>query len=520
MNESRGVLLAMTGALAMVFVDQTVVSVALPDLRADLGASRTEAAWMVAAYNLAIASLVMASGRAGDLIGSRRAFLTGLAVFAGSSALCGLAQSPGWAIGARALQGTGAAIMMPTSTAILADTFPAARRGHAIGVQFGVASLFLVLGPTLGGLITETLGWRWVFWINIPLGAAVALVAARAVPGGMRRATLDQIDLRGLVTSAAGLAAVVLALMQGADWGWASATTLGLLVGGASLLTLFVARERRAPHPLIGLSLFRDPEYVSAAVVALALRFGVVGAVVYSALFLQEGMGFTPLQAGLALMPATLATAVFSPVGSRLVDRYGPRLPIVLGMMVFGGALVWIAALASQRQYWLLIPGLLGYGIGSGFGATTTMTAAMSAAGRGERGSAAGVVSVWRQVGGTLGVSVMAAVVAARAGEGFVSAVAAAFGVAAQSRWRRRSRRGCCCDGPRRKRALKPLRRDRTPPHECAPAHPQARPWRRARHRSLGCRDRLSQGPLPRSRLDPGGQRGRHAPLAGRRARR
>jgi EmrB/QacA subfamily drug resistance transporter len=408
-------LAAMTAGLTLVFLDQTSVSVALPSIKRDLGATHAELAWVMNAFLLALAALAAVGGRLGDVAGRRPVFVGGVVLFSLASLACGLAPSEGSLIAARAAQGVGAAAMMPTTTAVLADAFPEAERGRALGIYIGIASLFLSIGPLVGGTLSEFASWRWIFFINLPVGAATVAITLRHLRADHRRLERGGLDFTGAVMLLVGLGAVVLALMQARAWGWTSPAILGLLAGGGLLLALFPRVESRRPRPIIPLRLLGERVYVGAAVVVLCGRFVTVGALVLSAIYLQDELGFGPLRAGLAMLPATIPMLLVTPAGGVLTDRFGPRLCTTAGMLVLAVSLFALGLLAPGGRYGDLWPALAGFGMGVGLVTVATSTAGMDVAAPPERGEAAGLLATARQVGGTVGLAVMGAVFTAAA---------------------------------------------------------------------------------------------------------
>jgi EmrB/QacA subfamily drug resistance transporter len=405
----------MTAALTLVFLDQTAVSVALPSIRRDLGATHAELAWVMNAFLLTLAALAAAGGRLGDLAGRSRVLIGGVVLFGLASLACGLAPSEGLLIAARAVQGAGAAAMMPTTTAIVADAFPKAERGRALGIYIGVASLFLSIGPLLGGALSEFAGWRWIFFVNLPVAAATVVITLRHV--GVERLPFDRagLDVAGGAMLVGGLGAVVLAVMQGRVWGWTSPAILGLLAGGGLLLAMFARFESRRTRPIIPLGLLGDRVYLAATVVVFCARFVTVGGLVLSAIYLQDELGFGALQAGLAMLPATISMLLIAPAGGALTDRLGANLCTIAGMVLLAASLLVLGLLAPAGRYAQLCPGLAGFGVGVGLVTVATSTAGMDVAAPGERGQAAGLLATARQVGGTVGLAVMGAVFTAAA---------------------------------------------------------------------------------------------------------
>jgi EmrB/QacA subfamily drug resistance transporter len=408
-------LAAMTAGLTLVFLDQTAVSVALPSIKRDLGATHAELAWVMNAFLLTLAALAALGGRLGDLAGRPRVLVWGVVVFSLASLACGLAPSGGWLIAARAVQGVGAAAMMPITTAIVSDAFPEAERGRALGIYIGIASLFLSIGPLVGGALSEFASWRWIFFVNLPVAAATVAITLRYIPADSVGYERGGLDYTGAAMLIGGLGAVVLGLMQARAWGWTSPASLGLVVGGGVLLALFARVESRRSRPIIPLRLLGERIYLGAAVVVLCGRFVTVGALVLSAIYLQEELGFGPLQAGLALLPATIPMLLIAPVGGVVTDRFGPSLCTAAGMMLLAASLLALGLLAPGGSYAHLWPGLAAFGTGVGLVTVASSTAGMDVAAPRELGEAAGLLATARQVGGTVGLAVMGAVFSAAA---------------------------------------------------------------------------------------------------------
>jgi EmrB/QacA subfamily drug resistance transporter len=431
---------AMTAGLTLVFVDQTAVSVALPSIAADTGASHTDLAWVVTAFLLPLAALAAVAARLGDLLGRSRVLVAGIGVFAGASLACGLAPSEEVLIGARAVQGVGAAAMMPLTTAIVADTFGAAERGRALGLYIGIASVFLSVGPLVGGLLTEVASWRWIFLVNLPVAVATVAIIRRFVPASPRATARGGFDVAGGALLAGGLGIVVLALLEGPHRGWGSSAVLGLLAIGLVLLVAFGAVEARRRHPLIPLRLLADRAFLGAVLAVLCSRFVTVGGLVLSAIYLQQDLGLAPLRAGLALLPATIPMLLLAPVGGWAADRFGPRGGTVVGIALLGASVLALGLLAPGGSYAELWPAFVVFGAGVGLITVSTSTAGMDVARARERGEAAGILTTTRQVGGTLGLAAMSAVFVAvetarggRApiGDGLEAALLLAAGVCA-----------------------------------------------------------------------------------------
>jgi EmrB/QacA subfamily drug resistance transporter len=405
------ILAAMTGTLSMILLDQTVVSVALPTIQRDLDTTQTELQWVVNAYLLSLAALVAVGGRLADMFNRVGVLIIGIVLFVGSSAACGLAQSETFLIAARALQGVGAALMLPPTGAIVINTFPLAERGKAMGVYAGISTIFLSLGPLVGGLCTEYLSWRWVFWINLPLGATTIVMIRRTRPDG-RVPPGQRLDVPGLFTLVPGLAAIVLGLMQSNTWGWGSPATILLLAGGVLLMVAFVALETRVRSPLVQLRLFLTRNFRGDTLVLFCIQFGLTGITVFGAIYAQDLLGFSPVEAGLALLPLTIPVLIVAPLSGRLYDRVGPRAPVTVGMILAGASLFWMAAVQHEFSYGLLVPGYVAAGVGIALVMSPSNTDAMNAAPSALRGEASGVVQTVRQVGGTVGLAVVGTIVA------------------------------------------------------------------------------------------------------------
>ena len=413
--------------LFMVMLDNTVVNVALPSIQRELGAEVSGLALVLDAYILVFASLLLTAGSLGDRYGRRRVFRTGLVVFTASSALCGLAPSLPALVGGRALQAVGAAALLPSSLAILTAAFPDPReRVQAIGLWSGVSAMALAAGPVVGGLLTDALGWRWVFYVNLPVGVAAFVVAGRVVaesrdPGARR------LDLPGLLLGSLGLAGVTLGLIESNQRGWGSPEILGLLAAGVALLAAFGVAEGRRRQPMLSLRLFRDRAFSSANAVVLLAGFALLGFVFFNTLYFQAVQGWSPLQAGLRSLPNTLAVVVSAPLAGRLASRYGYRVPVGAGLLLAAAALWALTGIEVGTPYaqlwWKLA--MLGAGLGLSISpATAAGVAAMPGA---QAGVASAVITTSRQVGGALGVAVLGAVAAARYGHATPEADPAAF---------------------------------------------------------------------------------------------
>lgn len=403
-------LAAAAGALAMVLMEQTTVSVALPRIRHDLGATPLQLQWVVNAYLLALAATVAAGGRLGDTFGRSKAFLAGLALFAVASAACGAARGPGELIVARAVQGVGAALVQPACIVLVVNAFGQRRRGRAVGTVGGVGSAFMAAGPLLGGALTSYASWRWVFWANLPVAALAAVLLCLARPADAVQPG-RRLDPPGLALLVAGTWAATFGVQQSHDWGWASPLTLAAVAAGAALLALFAATQSRAPDPLIDLRAFRDRAFTADALVLLGNQLVLMALVFFNALYLQDVLGFDPARAGAALLPLAVPMAVGIEAAGFLFDRFGVRVPAVVGCALAAAGIFWQAAALPGRDYALLAPGLVLYGLGRGLVFGPAFTDALNRVPAADRGQAYGMLFTLRQMGAALGMAALGSLV-------------------------------------------------------------------------------------------------------------
>jgi EmrB/QacA subfamily drug resistance transporter len=402
-------------ALFMIMLDNTVVNVALPAIKADLGITTSELEWTVAAYALTFASLLLTGGKLGDLLGRRLIFVIGLVVFTLSSLACGLSSSAPELIGARAIQGIGAALMMPATLSIISATFAVRERGTAIGIWAGVSAVALAIGPLLGGLITEHISWNWIFYVNVPIGVLAVVSAFVVVPESRDTSHEQRLDLAGLLTSGIGLFALVYALIEANNYGWGSARILGLFVVAAVALTAFVLLEMHQRLPLLDLTLFRSGTFAGANLVAILVTLAMFGIFVFFPIYMQTFRGWSPTQAGAALLPWTLMVVIFAPIAGKLSDHVGSRWLIAGGMSVVAVCCLWLSTVTLHSSFWHMLPGFILGGLGMSFVMTPMSAAAMGAAPVAKAGVASGVLNTFRQVGVALGIGITGAIVANRA---------------------------------------------------------------------------------------------------------
>jgi EmrB/QacA subfamily drug resistance transporter len=409
------VLVAASLPMFMSTLDNLVMTTALPVIRADLSATLEQLQWMVNAYTLTFASLMIAAATLGDRIGRRRTFVAGIALFAAGSVASALATSAGVLIAARALQGVGGAAILPLSLTLLAAAVPAERRAMAIGVWGAVSGLGVALGPVIGGAIVDGWSWQAIFWINVPVALVAIPLVLRALPESFGRR--QRLDLAGVLLAGGGVLAIVWAVVRGNDDGWTSARVLGTLALGAAALVAFVVREQRVAGPLVPLWLFRIRSFAVANGAGLAFSIGVFGVVFVLAQYLQIGLGYTPLEAGLRTLPWTAAPMVVAPVAGLLTPRTGVRPLLTTGLTLQAAGLAWMGLLVSgTAQYPDFVPGLLLAGVGMGLTYGPSATAVLADMADADHGTASSVNATVREVGTAIGVAVVVAVFQAAGG--------------------------------------------------------------------------------------------------------
>jgi EmrB/QacA subfamily drug resistance transporter len=402
---------AMCFALFMVMLDNTVVNVALPSIQRDLHTDLSALEWTVNAYTLTFAVLLVTGGRLGDIFGRRRMFLFGVVVFALSSGTIGFAPTDGWLIAGRAVQGLGAAFMMPGTLSIISNEFPPHERGKAIGTWAGVSAMALAIGPVVGGFLTEDVSWRAIFFLNLPIAAGAVAVTLFAAHESRDETVSRSVDVPGIVTLTVGLTALVLALVESNAWGWGSARILGLLALAALSSAAWVAIERRSKAPMVDFAFFRSRTFLGANVVAFLVTFGMLAMFFFIALYMQNVLGYSPLQAGLRFLPSTVIVIIMGPLAGRLTDRVGPRSLMTAGLVIVGASLFWQSELSVDSGYGFLLPAFVLMGLGIGLVMSPMSTAAMNAVDPTKAGAASGTLSMSRMVGGTFGVAVLGALV-------------------------------------------------------------------------------------------------------------
>ena len=402
---------AMCFALFMVMLDNTVVNVALPTIQRDLHASISGLEWTVNAYTLAFAVLLVTGGRLGDLFGRRRMFLFGVVVFAASSGGIGFSPNETWLVAGRAVQGLGAAFMMPGTLSIISNEFPPHERGKAIGTWAGVSALALAIGPVVGGFLVENVSWQSIFFLNIPVAVAAVTVTLFAAHESRDETVERVVDVPGVVAVTVGLASLVLALVEANRWGWGSARIMSLFAISIVALTAFVIVERRGRAPMVDFSFFRSRAFLGANVVAFIVSFAMLAMFFFIALYMQNILGFSPLQAGVRFLPSTLVLIVLGPIAGRLSDRVGPRPLMTFGLLTVAGSLLWQSFVDVDTRYGFLAGAFVLMGLGMGFVMSPMSTAAMNAVEATKAGVASGILSMSRMVGGTFGVAALGALI-------------------------------------------------------------------------------------------------------------
>jgi EmrB/QacA subfamily drug resistance transporter len=416
-------LLAVCLAIFMLLLDITIVNVALPDIRRDLGSSFTDLQWVIDAYALGLAALLLPAGSLGDLLGRRKVFVGGIAVFVVASLLCGLSHTPTMLNLARALQGIGGAMMFATSLALIAQEFEPHERGTAFGLWGATTGFAVAIGPLVGGVLTEGIGWEWIFFVNVPIGIATAAMTLARVPDSERDPSA-RIDWAGLVTFTGALFCLVLGLIRGNEEGWGSAIIVGLFVASVLLLAAFVAIELRTRQAMLDLSLFRKPAFTGAQIAAFSLHASMFSMFLYLTLYLQNILGYSPLEAGLRFLPVSLLSFVVAPVAGKLAERLPVRAFLGAGLILVGAGLLLMNGIQPDDDWTTLLPGFIVAGIGIGFVNPPLATAAIGVVEPRRSGAASGINSTFRQVGTATGIAGLGALLQVRVSDRLGEALA------------------------------------------------------------------------------------------------
>jgi EmrB/QacA subfamily drug resistance transporter len=395
--------------LFMVVLDNLVVSVALPSIHRQLGASIQSLEWTVNAYVLSYAVLLLTGAALGDRFGRKRMFVLGVTLFTASSAAAALAPSMGLLIAARALQGVGGAIVTPLTLTLLAQAFPGEQRGLALGVWSGISGIAVALGPLVGGAVIQASSWHWIFWINVPVGLVLAPTAARKLNESYGPSR--DLDLPGLAFASAGMFGLIYGLIRAQTLGWGATEVVASLTSGALLIVAFIFNERRARHPMLPLEFFSRRSFAVTNVVSLSMYFGMFGSIFFMSQYLQNVLGNTPLQAGIKLLVWTGATMTVAPLAGFFSERYGSRMFMVAGLTLQAIALGWLASLTSVDTSYtsMVIPFVLG-GSGMALVFAPSANAVLSSVRADQAGQASGANNAIRELGGVLGIAVLSTV--------------------------------------------------------------------------------------------------------------
>jgi EmrB/QacA subfamily drug resistance transporter len=437
-NKKWWTLAAVAFGLFMIMLDNTVVNVALPSIQRDLGVGLSELEWIVSGYALTFAALMLIGGKLADAYGRRLLFVVGIAVFTLASLACGLSTSGEMLIAARVAQGVGAAFMNPATLSIIAATFPPRQRGTAIGIWAGVSALALAIGPLVGGLLTQHASWNWIFFVNVPVGI-LGIAASFLLIDESRDPTHERLDLPGLATSAVGLFALTYGLIEANSYGWGSARIVGAFVVAAVTLVGFVLLERHQRAPMLDLTLFRNRTYAGANLVVLLVALAMFGVFFFVSLYMQNVLGFSAVEAGAAFLPMTILIILVAPIAGRVSDRSGSRGLITAGMLLVAGQLLYFSRLTADSSFWVLLPGLILGGVGMAMTMPSSTAAATRAVPVEQAGVGAAVLNAFRQVGGSIGIALMGAIMAAQLADpptvdsfmrGFEQALLVAAGIA------------------------------------------------------------------------------------------
>ena len=405
-------LAAVSFGLFMIMLDNTIVNVALPSIERDLGISLSELEWVVNGYALTFAVLMLTGGKLADMLGRRLMFMIGLAIFTLASLACGLSTDAHMLIAARVVQGGGAALMNPATLSIITATFPPRQRGTAIGIWAGVSAMALAIGPLVGGVITQQIDWSWIFFINVPVGV-VAIIVARLVIDESRDTSHEQrLDLPGLLTSAIALFALTYGLIEANTYGWTSTRILLLFGIAAVAFAVFIALELRQRLPMLDLRLFRDTTFAGANATMMLVALAMFGVFFFVSLYVQNILGYSATQAGATFLPMTLLIILIAPVAGRWSDKVGSRWLMGGGMALVGVSLVLFSRLGIDSNFWDILPGLIVGGVGMALAMTPTTAAAMSSVPVDKAGVGSAVLNSMRQVGGSLGIAILGAIVA------------------------------------------------------------------------------------------------------------
>jgi EmrB/QacA subfamily drug resistance transporter len=403
---------AVAFGLFMIMLDNTVVFVALSSIQSDLHISQSELEWVVNGYALTFAVLMLTGGKLADMLGRRLIFIVGLTIFTASSLACGLATGAAFLIGARVVQGVGAALMNPATLSIITATFPPRQRGTAIGIWVGVSAMALAIGPLIGGILTEQINWSWIFFINVPVGIAGIIVSRLFIDETRDESEEQRLDLPGLISSAVGLFGLTYALIEGNNYGWGSPRILASFAVAAVGLVTFVLLEHRQRVPMLDLSLFKNSTFAGANTTMLLVALAMFGVFFFNSLYLGQVLGYSPIQTGATFLPLTVLIVFVAPLAGRFSDKIGSRWLMGAGLVLLSLSLLSFSMLDESSSFWDIVPGLILGGFGMSLAMTPTTAAAMGSVPVDKAGVGSAVLNSMRQVGGSLGIALMGAIVA------------------------------------------------------------------------------------------------------------
>jgi EmrB/QacA subfamily drug resistance transporter len=407
-------LVAVAFGLFMIMLDNTVVNVSLPSIERDLHIQISELEWVVNAYALTFGVLLLSGGKLADLLGRRRIFVVGLVIFTASSFFCGIANGATTLIAARTVQGVGAALMNPATLSIITATFPPRQRGTAIGIWAGVSAMALAIGPLVGGFITQNFSWSWVFFINVPIGI-LGIVAAYFFIDETRDTSHEQrLDLPGLVASGIALFALTYGLIESNKYGWGSTRIVGLFVAAGVFFVAFILLERHQRIPMLDLSLFKNRTFAAANAVMLLVGLAMFGVFFFVSLYVQNILHYSPTRAGATFLPMTVLVILVAPFAGRFSDKIGPRWLVTAGQALLAVSLLLFSRLNATSTFWTLLPALVVGGFGMAVSMSPLTSAAMGSVPIEKAGVGSAVINSMRQVGGSVGIAVMGAIIASQ----------------------------------------------------------------------------------------------------------
>ena len=404
------ILSAMGTILGVILLDETVIGVALPTMQIDLDMSEVRSHWVVNIYMLVLAGLAAAAGKFGDIVGHKIVMNTGLIVFGLASLACGFAQTDLWLIAARGIQGAGAAIIFPSCLSMATIGFPPEQRGFALGIWGAIGTTFLAVGPLVGGFLTDFVTWRAIFWINPPICLAVAIIVFVSWADHPQTEKAKKVDKAGLFLMVGGLSMVVFAVMEGPDWGWTDPAIITLSAAGIVLLIFFVLVELRKRMPLIEVRLFTNPSFAASTLVIFSAQYSAMAMFVFGAMYFQDVLKWSPLIAGLALLPTVVPQIATAPLAGHVADRFGARWPSIFGVAAMATGLVIVSIAMTWESYAGMFPGLLLWGLSQSFVFVPPQRAVMNAVSPQKQGEAGGINMSAQLLGATIGMAICSTV--------------------------------------------------------------------------------------------------------------